>query len=206
MATLQEITITLPAIDEQVLTDLDQTTTLASHTGVEALRLIREKYAKLARQNGQIRIAHVKRGNQNWSEEEEHYLARDGRRVKAIKVYDGFEQVNSEEFRGNNTGNRLYLTELGEWLRIERDGRWSSWPGEGSWWSCDCDVVECDPRKARIEVRTDEQVEAEYPLDAILSGLAESLKVMQTKIPVRMVQVQRRLQLATGLIEALQSA
>ena len=49
---MNEITITLPAIDETIIANLDTLTSQASATEIEALKAIREKYAMLARQNG----------------------------------------------------------------------------------------------------------------------------------------------------------
>ena len=49
---MNQITITLPAIDETVIANLDTLTIQASATEIEALKAMREKYAVLARQNG----------------------------------------------------------------------------------------------------------------------------------------------------------
>jgi hypothetical protein len=119
----EQITITLPAIDETVIANLDTLTSQASATEIEALKAIREKYAVLARQNGYVKIAWTRRGDgSNWSEERDYYYERNGKRVKALKAFDNFEQPQTSQWAGDNTGDRLYLLESGEWLRIERSG------------------------------------------------------------------------------------
>ena len=41
-----------------------------------------------------------------------------------------------DQNRGTYSGSRLYLTDTGEWLEIERSGSWSQWQGEGEGWAC----------------------------------------------------------------------
>jgi hypothetical protein len=221
-----EITITLPAIDEQLIANLDTLTTEASATEVEALKAIREKYAPLARQNGFVRIGWMRSGDgSNWSEERSYYYERSGKKIRALKVYDGFEQPNTTQNTGSNTGDRLYLLETGEWLRIERTGSWSQMQGATQEWSCGPGILDrgyddpslrelrdvaasegyTDPEHGSGSIRTvtDAEVEAEYPFDEILTELAKSLKTLQEKLPARMTKVQQRVALASQLLAAL---
>jgi hypothetical protein len=219
----EQITITLPAIDESVVANLDTLTTQASATEVEALKAIREKYAVLARQNGYVKIAWIRRGDgSNWSDERDYYYERDGKRVKALKAFDNFEQPNTNQNSGDNVGDRLYLLESGEWLRIERNGRWSQWQGSTNYWACGDDIIagDNDPYLAReaaasegyrdaarssgsIRILSDAEVEREYPLDGIIKELSASLKTLSEKLPGRMNKLQQRVSLASQLLSAL---
>lgn len=220
---MNQVTITLPAIDETVIANLDTLTTQASATEVEALKAIRKKYAILARQNGYVRIGWTKVGDgSNWSQTQDYYYERNGKRIKALKAFDNFEQPNTEQWSGDNTGDRLYLLETGEWLRIERNGRWSQRQGSPQCWACGEDIIPgdndpyldqmrqaaasegyVDTKRAPGSVRivTDAEVEAEYPLDGVVAELANSLKTLARKLPERMVKVQQRASLAAQLLE-----
>jgi hypothetical protein len=222
---MNEVTITLPAIDAQVIANLDNLNTIASATEIEALKAIRETYATLAKQNGHVRIGWTKRGDgSNWSQERDYYYEHDGHRVKALKVWDGFAQPNTSQYEGDNTGDRLYLLETVEWLRIERTGTWSNWQGAPCGWSCGDGIVAvdgdhwmdemrqkaaragyADPVRAVGSIRlvTDAEVNAEYDLDEIVVELGKSLNTLADKLPARMTGVQRRVALANQLLAGL---
>jgi hypothetical protein len=204
----KEITITLPAIDETIIANLDSLTTQASATEVEALKAIREKYAVLARQNGYVKIGYTWRGNQNWSEEQSYHYERNGKRVKALLAFDNFEQPKTSEFAGENTGDKLYLLETGEWLRVERTGEWSQYQGSPGWWACGEGILPDDWSMGEridgsIRTLTDAEVEAEYPLDGIVDEIGKSLKKLSEKLPERMSRVKQRAELASQLLAAL---
>lgn len=209
---MNEINITLPAIDETVIANLETLSTQASANEVEALKAIREKYAPLAKQNGFVRIAWTRCGDgSNWSQERDYYYERNGKRIKALKAYDGFDHPHTSQNTGHNTGDRLYLLETGEWLRIERTGHWSQWQGSSQAWACGAGIIDRgefdgspdESDGGSVQIRTDAEVEAEYNLEDIVSELAKSLKTLAEKLPARMNRLQQRVALATQLLEAL---
>jgi hypothetical protein len=207
---MNEITITLPAIDETVIANLDAMTSQASATETEALKAIREKYAILARQNGYIRIAHWSVSNSNWSASNDVHYERKGRKVRALLAFDNFGSTNSDQNSGTYEGDKLYLLESGEWLRIERRGIWSQWQGSPDQWGCgvsaqtsEADEYDQDDSGGDIRVVTDAEVGCEYPLSGIVEELAKSLKTLAEKLPQRMVKVQQRVSLAQQLLEGL---
>ena len=206
---MKEITVTLPAIDETIIANLDTLTTQASATEVEALKAIREKYAVLARQNGYIRIAHYGVQNANWSRSEDVHYERNGRKVRALLAFDNFGSDNTDQNSGTYSGDKLYLLASGEWLRIEREGTWSQWQGSPDQWGCgvsaSAQVDDYDAGDVGGDVRivTDAEVEAEYPLDGIVEQIGKSLKTLGEKLPARMVKLQQRVDLASQLLGRL---
>ena len=207
---MNEITITLPAIDETVIANLDTLTSQASATEIEALKAIREKYAMLARQNGYVRIAHWSVTNSNWSARNDVHYERKGRKVRALLAFDNFGSTNTDQNSGTYEGDRLYLLESGEWLRIERRGTWSQWQGSPDQWGCgvsartsETDEYDQDDLGGDIRIVTDAEVEGEYPLSGIVEELAKSLKTLSEKIPQRMTKVQQRVALANQLLAGL---
>jgi hypothetical protein len=210
---MNEITITLPAIDESIIANLETLTTEASSSEAEAIKALREKYAPLAKHNGYVQIAWTYRGDgSNWREERDYYYKRDsnGKRVRAFKVYDGFDRTHTSQHTGARIGDRLYLLETGHWLRIERTGNWSQWQGAAEGWSCGAGIIdrseyddESRDEGGSIRIMTDAEVETEYELSAIVEGLAESLKSLAEKLPGRLTRVQQRVELATQLLTAL---
>jgi hypothetical protein len=141
---VKEITISLPAIDERILEELIILTTHASANEAEAVKAIREKYATLAAHNGYIKIGHSWKGNQNWSESRDYHYKRDHRKIRGLLARDEFETIHTSEYSGTYAGTRLYLLETGEWLRIERRGKWSSYQNSPDCWACDDDVLDPD--------------------------------------------------------------
>jgi hypothetical protein len=207
---MEQITITLPAIDEAVIANLETLRTQASATEIEALKAVREKYAPLAKHNGWIKIADYDMATSNYRIDRDLHYVVDGRKVKGLLCYDGFSSDHTDQNRGNQTGDRLYLTESGQWLRIERDGHWTQWQGEAQWWGCGVSAIPSDGRYedmddtgGSIRVVTDAEVEAEYDVDDIVAQLAKSLGTLATKLPQRMTKLQQRVALASKLLEAL---
>lgn len=205
---MNEITITLPAIDETVIATLDTLSSQASATEVAALKAIREKYAVLARQNGYVRIAHYRVQATNWSDCKDVYYKRDGRKVRALLAFDNFSDSNTNQNSGTYEGDKLYLIESGEWLRIERVGTWSHWQGSPDQWGCGVSAHETygeyDDQGGEVRIITDAEVAGEYPLDGIVEQLGTSLKTLAEKLPVRMAKVQQRATLASQLLAGLQ--
>ena len=204
---MNEITVTLPAIDETIIANLDTLTSQASATEIEALKAIREKYAVLARQNGYIRIAHYSVSNTNWCTSNDVYYERKGRRVRALLAFDNFDHTNTDQNSGTYAGDKLYLLESGEWLRIERRGTWSQWQGSPDQWGCGVSAhdtdSECDDQGGDIKLVTDAEVGGEYPLSGIVEDLGKSLRTLAEKLPARMVKVQQRVTLASQLLAGL---
>jgi hypothetical protein len=209
---MERITVTLPAIDEQVIASLETLITETAATEAEALRAIREKYAPLARHNGFIRIAYASSGSANYLREDELFYKRDGKKVRGFLAADNFGKQNyhGDENRGQYTGSQLYLTEHGEWLRIKRDGHWSGKEGEWKHWDCGCSVDDSDnggverrDSTGSVEVLTDEEAAKAFTLAEILEQLAKSLITMAEQLPARMAKLQQRAALAGQLLAAL---
>lgn len=185
------ITVTLPAVDDTLIAKLEETRLELEGGEVAALSVIRQKYAPYARHNGHILTSYEKIGNQNWEETLTEHYERDGRTAKALKVVDDFGRENTEEYRGNLIGTRLYLTEDGEWLQVRRTGRWSNWQGEGQKW------------EGTVHILTDEQVQRTYFLRAIVEGLSEALTELAKKLPERYTRLRQQTELAAKVIAAL---
>jgi hypothetical protein len=206
---MNEVTITLPAINEEIIAQITEMTTAVSATEVSALAAIRQKYAELAKQNGYVRIAWTYRGDgSNWSEEKDYYYERSGKRIKALLCSDGFYSTKSSQNSGYRVGNRLYLLETGEWLRIERDGDWSNWQGAPESWACGDGIIEDPPseeenNKGSLRILTDAEVAAEYKLADVVEQLAKSLATLAQKLPERMAKLKQRVSLAEQLLAAL---
>lgn len=206
---MSSITITIPEISEQAIADLEtlHSQTLASE--LEAVRTLREKYAPLAKHNGFVRIGHWSRGNQNWSDEKEYHYRRDGRKIKGFLALDDFHTDNDSEFAGRQKGFRVYLLESGEWLLIQRDGRWSSYQGSPEYWTADPEgfgdgnFEDFTPQGAAIQPLSDEQVAARFDVQKIVEQLGESLKGLAERIPQRMTKLRQRAELASKIVEAL---
>lgn len=205
---MNQITITLPAIDETVIANLDTMTIQASATEIEALKAIREKYAVLARQNGFVRIAHYSVSNTNWSTSNDVHYERKGRKVRALLAFDNFGSTNTDQNSGTYEGDKLYLLESGEWLRIERRGNWSQWQGSPDQWGCDADASPNEEEYGLVQlgsvrILNDAEVQTEYPLSGVVEELGKSLKTLAEKLPARMVKVQQRTNLASQLLAGL---
>jgi len=206
---MEAITVTLPAIDETVIANIQNLSTQASATEIDALKAIREKYATLARQNGYIRIAHYSVANTNWSTTDDVHYERNGRRVRALLAFDNFGSANTDQNSGTYEGDKLYLLESGEWLRIERIGTWSQWQGSPDQWGCgvsasaQVDNYDAGDVGGDVRIVTDAEVEAEYPLAGIVEEMGKSLKTLADKLPARMVKLQQRVEMASQLLAAL---
>jgi hypothetical protein len=203
---MNQISITLPAIDETIIANLETLTIQASATEIEALKGIREKYAILAKHNGVVRIAHYSVSSTNWSKSKDEHYERNGRKVRALLAFDNFGFTNTDQNSGTYDGDKLYLLETGEWLRIERRGTWSQWYGSPDQWGCGVSAdtdSEFDDQGGDMKILSDAEVGSEYPLSGIVEELGKSLKLLAEKLPARMVKVQQRANLASQLLAGL---
>lgn len=204
---MNQVIITLPAIDETVVANLETLSTQASASEVEALKAMREKYSVLARQNGYVRIAHYSVSNSNWSTSKDVHYERKGRKIRALLAFDNFESSNTDQNSGTYEGDKLYLLESREWLRIEREGTWSQWPESPDNWGCGVSAHDADreygAQGGDIRIVTDEEVAGEYPLAGIVEELAKSLKTLGDKLPERMGKLKQRVSLAEQLFAGL---
>ena len=131
-----------------------------------------------------------------------------------------FESDNNrgDQNRGTYSGSRLYLTDTGEWLEIERSGSWSQWQGEGKGWACgdvdwDGATDETDDSYGDVnsgysggtKTLTDAEVAAQYNVDDILTGLGKSMSLMCEKLPERFNKLKARAELSQKIIEALKA-
>ena len=157
-----------------------------------------------------VRIAHWSVNSTNWSASNDVHYERNGRKIRALLVFDNFSSTNTDQNSGTYEGDKLYLLESGEWLRIERRGTWSQWQGSPDQWGCgvsartsETNEYDQDDLGGDIRIVTDAEVEGEYPLAGIVEELAKSLRTLTEKLPARMVKVQQRVKLAQKLLEAL---
>lgn len=203
---MEEINITLPAIDPAAIETLNQLTSTAETLESEAFRHLRESYGSLAKHAGYIRIAHYRQQTNNFDRDEDVYLERDGKQVRALLAGDTFTDKKDEEFRGRYTGSRLYLTPDG-WIEITRDGRWSQWQNSANYWGCGCnaadDIDDAETRNGQVTDLTDTEASNQWELKAVLEQLGKSLTGLRDRIPERMVRIRQRAELAEKLIADL---
>lgn len=200
----EQITITLPAVDEHAIATLETEKQLVAETEEAALRGIRQRYAPLARHNGFVRIAWYSRQTSNYQvEREEFYRAADGKRVRAFLVVDHFDRDYDDQNRGSLTGCRLYLTAQGEWLEIERAGHWTQWQGEPQSWGCGTDLNNDQPEDGYVRALPDDEIAELYCLSEVVAGLGKALAGLDERIPGRLVKVRQRAALAAKLLDAL---
>jgi hypothetical protein len=190
---MEPITVSIPAIDDALIANLETTNVELGANEVAAVVAIRERFTQYAKHNGYIKIAWSSAGNQNWSNEEEEFYERDGKQVHGLLVADSFSRERDSEFRGRLTGFRLYLTDYG-WIELERRGSFSQWQGEPQSW------------EAKVRDLSDEQVATEYDLLGIAHGLATALKTMAEKLPERYTKLRQKSEFTAKLIEALKQA
>lgn len=210
---MEQITVTLPAVDESVIAALETETVVMAETETKTLEAIRRVYGPFARHAGDVKIGWSFQGSPNYSREQHYYYRRaDNRRVKALLAVDGFDRQQETEFTGRFTGSRLYLLEDGRWLLITRDGNWSRWQNAPEEWACgddilpgsDSDEYDTPRNRGSISILTDAEVQARHALTEIVSGLSESLRTLAGKLPERLTKVRSRCALATELLGKLQ--
>ncbi len=202
------MTIEVPTPSSDLIAQIETATINADQGELAAVRAIRERFTPFAKHNGFIKTASYARVESNYRVGREAYHERDGKRVKSLLVYDNFIERSRDQNRGDLKGDRLYLTEFGEWLRIERVGSWSCWQGEPTWWVTDgqsADTVEVSDEAATGSARviSDADVVAEYDLDDILSELGKAMTEMTKKLPQRYSGLIARAELAARVIAAL---
>jgi hypothetical protein len=203
---MQEITIAIPAVDDAAIVPYQQqiTTTVASET--DAVRLIREKYARYAKHNGFIRVA---LRSTLTTEKTYYYHNVAGRKAKGLLVADAFDAEQVDRATYTREGSRLYLLESGEWLQITRSGHWDGEGGETEHWDCGADSVPdagaeyLEGGEGSMITLTDAMVAANWALTSILQQLAKTMTDFATKISQKHGKLAQRAELATKVIEAL---
>lgn len=207
------LTISIPEIPEAVFADLQTQKEETFAIEVQAVAALREKYARLAKHNGHVKIAWSRRGDgSNWSEEKERFHETDGKRTRAFLCVDWFDEKNDDQNRGSYCGDRLYLAETGEWLRIERAGNWSHWQGESQWWGCGVSAVEeeevefdCETGEGggSVSFRTDAEVVEEYDVAQLVAGLAKAIEGLAKRLPERMTRLRAQSAAAAAVLAAV---
>ena len=216
------MTIEIPTVSAELLSQLETAHIEATEGEQDAVAAIRLKLTPYAKHNGFIRIARHRTFENSGREladrewflgiDGAHVYEAEGRRVRALLAADCFGDTNDTEFTGENTGQRLYLTERGEWIEIARRGRWSNWQGSPYWWTCGVDLTDdggygsSDMSGGSIRTITDSEVVAEYNLASILEQLGKSMAEMSKKLPDRYKRLQERAALARNVVEALAKA
>jgi hypothetical protein len=137
-----------------------------------------------------------------------YYRSRDGCRIRALLVGDTFET----EMQGDNgcyTGSRLYLTEHGEWLELDRDGSFSRWEDVVQSWDCGVNSVPeedwvLEAPHGSMQVLTDQGViESGWPLRDLLIQLSKTMTEFTVKMQQKESKLAARAELATAVITAL---
>lgn len=208
----EQITVTLPAIDATIIETIERETASTHDSEAAAIAAIREKYAHLARHNGDIKIGRRVNGNPNYSFDDAAYLMKEGCKVKGLLCFDTFDKQKTAEWSGIFSGERLYLTADG-WIEIKRAGSWSQYQNSTDVWTCGDVTFENDtdensdygPASAgHVKVLTDANVLAEgYSVLLLCETLAKSLKTLGEKLPERLTRIRERASLASKLLEAL---
>jgi hypothetical protein len=189
-----KITVELPAIDEALIERIDKTRIEAFDNECQALATLRERYAPLARHNGFVKVKYQSLGENG--EESFYLLDSAGEQIRAFRCLAEFcTRVDpSDSDRGTFAGYRLYLTELGQWIQLERYGDWSKWANEEDVWS------------STVTTLTDMEVATRFELTDIIKGLSEALQKLANDLPGRLVKVQQRAKLAAELLTALKES
>jgi hypothetical protein len=122
-------------------------------------------------------------------------------------------QANEDQNSGRNEGFRLYLTEGGEWLELERAGRWTQWQGSPSYWYTDADSAQAigildnesmePPTGGKIRSMTDAEVAAEYVFADVLSQIGKSMAELCKKLPERYNRLKANAELAQRAVAAI---
>jgi hypothetical protein len=205
------ITITIPAIDPALIEAIKTETTITESSEANAIRALREKFYPLAKHAGYIRIARLQTYESSGVElrDDSLYYEQNGRKVRALLALDDFGTNKTEEFRGVYTGSRLYLTEAGEWLQINRVGSWSQWQGSPQEWNCGTSVQEYEDYgdykagHGSIEGLNDTEIVSRWKLAEVAKELGKSLATMAEKLPERLTRIRQRSRLAAELLAAL---
>ena len=206
-----QITITLPKIDETIISAIETETLATQETETLAIAALRTAYAPLARQNGYIKTSYHIHQTSNFCNERETWYRHAGRKVKALLIIDNFRRTHNDENSGDQVGKRLYLAMTGtesKWIELEREGTWSAWQGTPEGWCAGADDAEydgeyADPSTGSLKIINDEQVASQYKLIDVVDGLSDSLTVMAKKLPERLTKVRQRATLASQLLASL---
>ncbi len=204
------IEINVPSAD---LIHQVETATIETHDSeILAIATVREKFCGFAKHNGYVRIASYSRyhAGQRISIDMDRYYEADGHKVRALLACDCFDSDRPDQNSTKYSGDRLYLTQYGEWLRIERSGGASAWEGSPNQWGCGVsalDEEEDDYRnrapRGSIRIVTDAAVAEEYDLEDIMKQLGKSLAEMSKKLPERLTKLRQRTALAAAVAEQL---
>ena len=213
------MTIVIPTPPTDLVSQIETATIETLDDETKAVAALREKFAAYAKHNGYIKIADYQCRDSNFSRSEELYYRQGGKRVRALLVDDDFSSNSSNQNSGQYTGTRLYLTESGEWLKIERSGHWSNWQGTPCSWGCgvsaspnDSDNHEYDyaieqsgedVQRGYVKTLSDERVAAQHDISEMLSGLTKSMTETCEKLPQRYAKLKQRAELARNILEAL---
>lgn len=202
------MTIEVPTPAPEFLEQVEKALIETDQAEAAAITAIRERFAVYARHNGFIQTASYDESDgANYSIDREAHLMDGGRCVRAIRAASSFTTKHTSRNRGTCGGYRLYLTEKGEWIEVQRVGVWSAMQGEPGYWFCDeasADAIGMEhcARYGHVRRMSDEEVADEYDLDAIVEHLGKSMAELVTKLPARYTNLQARAELAQRVIAA----
>ena len=205
------MTIEVPTPSAEMLAQLENITIETAQAEAAAVAAIRERFAPYAKHNGHIRIAHYgcHGAGQRISIDEDLYHEADRRKVHGLLCSSNFRANQDGQNAGTLGGDRLYLTEHGTWLRIERTGYWSQWEGAPNHWGCGVSARGADEYTdeeqygGSVREIGDAAVLAEYDVSDILHTLGESMAELCKKLPERFNRLKANAELAQRTVEAL---
>jgi hypothetical protein len=190
------MTIEIPTPSADLISQIETATIETNQAEAAAIAAIREKFTPYAKHNGTIMTSYEQTcyasSNGEGTTERAYYQVA-GRKVRGLLCWDGFDtECPNNQNSGTYTGERLWLTEAGQWLEVSRTGEWSQWQGSSRSW------------KGTVRVLCDAAVVTEYPdrLDDILEELGKSMAEMCSKLPARYSKLQARAELAQRVIAA----
>ncbi len=213
------MTIEIPTPSAELISQLETATIETSQSEAAAVSAIRERFTPYAKHNGFVMTADYDLATSNYSVDRNAHYERDGKRVRALLAEDSFSIEHTDQNRGTRGGTKLYLTQHGEWLQIERVGRWTQWQGEAQYWYTDdvsrgkilgnefdgYDGDDGSPSGA-IAILADAEVAAKYDVDNILNQIGRSMAELCKKLPARYAKLQQRAELARRVIAAATEA
>jgi hypothetical protein len=208
------MTIEIPTPSAELLNQLETATIDADQAEIDAIKAIRERFTPYAKHNGFIQTATYAMSDSNYQVHKDAYLEAGGIKVRGLRVWDGFDSDHSDQNRGDHLGERLYLSERGEWIELKRSGVWSHWQGASCYWYTSEEsaaavgvIAHHEQHRCRaghIRYMSDLEVVAEYDLDEILKELGKSMTEMSKKLPARYTALQARAELAQRAIAAVE--
>jgi hypothetical protein len=198
---VQPITITVPAINPQIIASLELQQAMTFESELLAVQALRKRCAPLVAYAGYIKVGH-----RPGAKIPEKWVRHQGRKCHGMLAYDSFEKTDDRAERGEYTGERLFLVHDG-WIFLRRTGYWSTVATTPDYWTCG-EVFDSWSwtelaQDGETRAMTDEQVATAFHVGDLANGLAQALQVMVKTLPEQTVRIRQMQLLADKLTAAL---